>query len=170
VGGFAVKVVKPTGASLARHRSDQDVETPEDFMRAVVRRFGPIAVDLAATVDNAKARRFLTPQDNALEVAWSLFDGNLWLNPPFGDISPWATHCRAWTDAHHKFDRILMLVPASVGSKWFAKHVHGQAMVLALTGRLTFVGHTHPFPKDLILVEWGRFVGFDCWDWRLDAF
>ena len=38
----------------------------------------------------------------------------------------------------------------------------------ALAGRLTFEGHTQPYPKDLILARYHRGGGndFDCWDWR----
>lgn len=58
-----------------------------------------------------------------------------------------------------------LLVPASVGSRWFAEHVHGWARVLALSGRLSFDGIA-PFPKDLILAVYGEPPGFDVWDWR----
>jgi phage N-6-adenine-methyltransferase len=160
---------KRGGATLNRHRSEQDVETPADFLGAVVRRFGALAVDLAATPQNRKAPAAYSPLADSLSHDWTPHEGNLWLNPPFANIAPWAAKCRTSAAAPHDFDRILLLVPASVGSRWYADHVHGHAMVLALTGRLTFVGHRSPYPKDLILAVYGEWRGFDCWDWRRDA-
>ncbi len=43
-----------TGASMNRGNSKQDYETPDDFIAAVVKRFGRLSVDLAATADNRK--------------------------------------------------------------------------------------------------------------------
>lgn len=157
---------KPTGASMARHRSEQEVETPADFIAAVVDRFGPIAFDLAAIAKNAKSDHYFTPRMDGLKQDWSDLEGNLWLNPPFGSIAPWATKCRATTEERHRFSLILMLVPASVGTRWFADSVHQRALVLGLTGRVTFVGSKDPYPKDLMLVVYGTFRGFDTWDWR----
>lgn len=156
-----------TGASLARHRSVQDVATPEDFLWAVANRFKGITFDLAATPENSVCNeRHFSPEDNSLQIDWADLTGNLWLNPPYGNIGPWAAKCAASADARHNFDRILFLAPASIGSHWFARHVHGRAMVLALTGRLKFRGHADPFPKDLILAVYGEWRGFDVWDWR----
>lgn len=154
-----------TGPSVARHRSTQVVGTPRNFLDAVERRFGPMVVDLAATAENAKAAIFVTPEQDSLSADWSqLTWGNRWLNPPFGAIAPWAEKCaRAW---YSPSSPILLLVPASIGANWFAEHVYEHALVLALRGRVTFEGHTQPYPKDLILAVYGWPPGFECWDWR----
>ena len=159
-----------TGPSIARGKSKQDYETPADFIRAVERRFGPLVWDLAAREDNAKAPYFITPEQDSLTVDWGTLvpRGNRFLNPEFAQIAPWAEQCAA-TTLVPPLDRILLLVPASVGSVWFAEHVHEQAFVLALKGRLTFVGQEDPYPKDCILAVYGGFTGFDVWDWREDA-
>lgn len=162
-------VRKSTGASMARHRSEQDVATPPDFMLAVVRRFGPIAHDLAALPENTKAPSFYSPAEDSLKQDWTTLEGNLWLNPPFGTIRPWAAKCRASTSQRHRFHRLLMLVPASVGSRWFDMHVHQHSLVLGLLRRVKFVGAAHGYPKDLILVVYGGFRGFDTWDWLVTS-
>ena len=160
---------KKTGASLARGRSETVVGTPRVFLDAVERRWGPLTVDLAATAENAKAPHCITPEQDSLVQDWYRLQGNLWLNPPYDDIGPWAKKCvtelamaplRGW--------RVLFLVPASIGSNWFAEHVYCHAAVHALKGRLTFNGHKDPYPKDLILAEYGSLdgKGFDVWDWR----
>ncbi len=150
-------------------QSRQNYGTPRVFIDAVVERFGPLVCDLAADATNAKAPEWYSETENALDPAsdWAgdYFEGNLWLNPPFGDIAPWAEKCAAQARERHGF--ILMLTPASVGSNWFAQHVHGRAVVLGLSPRLTFEGCTDAYPKDLMLSVFGYgLAGFDTWRWR----
>lgn len=134
-------------------RSESTVETPADFMAAVEAKFGPIVLDLAATAENAKAERFFTPQDDSLKQCWAdLPFGNRWLNPPYSDIAPWVK--RAF-DSYTTFTPVLVLVPASVGSNWWADYVHEKCCVYLLRPRLTFVGHKSSYPKDLALLEYG---------------
>lgn len=150
-------------------RSEQVVCTPRDFLEAVAKRFGPIRVDLAATAENRVAPIHFGPGsehgEDSLKVHWHHFGGNLFCNPPFGRIDPWVEKATAEAKYHA---RVLMLLPASVGSDWFAEHVFGKALVLALRPRITFVNHSAPYPKDTVLVAWGPYVapGFDLWRWK----
>lgn len=155
--------------------SKQDYQTPPEFIDAVAKRFGRPTFDLAATAGQQilGVDHFFTPEQDSLRQSWvnlrtptedDAVARVAWLNPPFAKIAPWAdkltSECRwlrRWT---------LMLVPASVGSEWYAKHVHGKALVLGLSPRLTFVGERTPYPKDLMLVCVGfGTVGFDTWRW-----
>ncbi len=147
-------------------RSKQDYGTPWPFIHAVERRFGPLVGDLAATADNAKAPSFIRPEQDSLTVPWATIYplGNLWLNPEFTDIDPWAEKCAYESKKRHGL--ILMLTPASIGTDWFASHVNRQAMVIGLSPRLVFEGCTDPYPKDLMLSVYGGFAGFDCWRWK----
>lgn len=146
-----------------RGLSRQDYCTPAVFLDAVRARFGRLDWDLASTSTNAVAPLRL---DDSLNQDWGRIHGNLWLNPPFGDIAPWARKCAATPCGPDR--RILLLTPASVGAKWF-DHVWGHAKVFALRGRLSFDGKT-PFPKDCMLSVYGVApVGFEIWDWRLPA-
>jgi phage N-6-adenine-methyltransferase len=143
-------------------KSKQDYETPWEFIRAVEQRFGSLTWDLAANEQNRKADLFIGEDQNALSMCWGILSGNLWLNPPFGKISLWAEKCAITQRA---MGRILLLVPASVGSNWFASHVHNKALVLALAPRISFDGKSS-FPKDLMLCVYGAETGFDIWRWR----
>lgn len=157
----------PTGPTVKRHRSKQDYGTPWEFIRACERRFGLISWDLAATTENTKAPAWITPEMDSLAREWRM-KGNLWLNPPFADIGPWAEKCALDSSAHGA--RILFLTPASVGSNWFRDFVHGKALVLGLNGRLTFAGTDAPYPKDCILSAFGLGkTGFDVWTWTKEA-
>lgn len=154
-------------------RSRQDYGTPDDFLDAVERRFGSLTWDLAASEANTVvADRYYSESDDATEADWSarLTERDLaWLNPPFGAIgNVWAPLVLYWTRRIPGL-RVLMLVPASVGSDWFARYVHGRALVLALSPRLTFAGERDPYPKDLALCCYGFGAGgFDVWRWKAE--
>ena len=156
-----------TGPSINKGKSKQDYGTPMDFIRACERRFGPFAIDLACTKENAKAPSgFYYPEVDSLAQDWAeLGRLNLWLNPPFANIEPWAE--KLARECRYRLGHTLFLTPASVGSNWYANHVHGKAFVLGLAPRLTFEGTTDPYPKDLILSIYGYGMhGFDTWRWK----
>lgn len=158
------EIITPTGASFNRGKSRQDYETPEDFLAAVQKRFGIINCDLAARADNAKGPKWFDEAVDSLTVDWHRTEGNLWLNPPFDNISPWAEKCAVESE---KGAKILFLTPASVGSNWFSNFVFNKAHVLFLNKRLTFVGAKDAYPKDCILSCYGfGKPGFDVWRWK----
>lgn len=157
-------------------RSRQCYVTPDDFMFAVEERFGNIYFDLAATEKNAKATRFFTRRQNALEQLWAgkvakvAFPSGytFWLNPPYANIDPWLDKCTLEQPFLHGTGKILVLVPASVGSNWFTDYVLHKASIYFLKGRLCFI-RNKPYPKDLMLLAYRNpalptpaFV----WDWK----
>ena len=156
-------------------KSEQTVETPPEFLEAVERRFGPLAWDLACTRENAKAPRgIFYPSHDALadHENWSslIEPENAWLNPPFGDLRPWVAKCELTATGRSmplQRGRIFVLLPAAVGAGWFRDHVHEKARVLLLDQRLKFVGHAHPYPKDLVLAIYGQgYGGYERWSWE----
>jgi phage N-6-adenine-methyltransferase len=159
----------------AAHRSKQDYGTPWEFVRAVERRFGTLVVDLAASAENAKAGAWLDEAHDSLLAPWAERwpEGNLWLNPPFAKIDPWAAKCAA--ESAQRSGLILLLTPASIGTEWFAEHVLDNAMVLGLSPRMAFdgicpnprTGRIDLYPKDLMLSVFGFGLrGFATWRWR----
>ena len=149
--------------------SEQSVKTPANFMRAVKIMFGNIVVDLAANSQNAQVHPYISPEVDSLNYCWHeialVNDGWFWLNPPFKNTGDWMKKC-----AHESYmgARVLSLVLASVGSNWYRDFVHGKAYEIYLNGRLTFEGHTSPYPKDLMLLVWTPLPmpGKTIWDWR----
>ncbi len=162
-------------------RSKQDYTTPPEFLAAVARQFGAIDLDLACRPDNMVAPYGITEEIDSLAQDWSdpvywSKSGNVavsgdpirvaFLNPPVANIRPWAAKLEAcrwlprWT---------LMLVPASMGSKWWADHVLNKTMVYGIP-RLAFGGQdgkSELYPKDLALICAGFGVaGSGYWDWR----
>jgi phage N-6-adenine-methyltransferase len=153
-----------TGPSMNKGRSKQDYGTERPFLDAVEKRFGMIRHDLAASAENAVCENYYDEHRDSFAHDWRALRGVLWLNPPFANIAPWAAKC---AESASPTTRILLLVPASVGSNWFAEHVHGKAIVLFLNPRIKFVGMPDPYPKDLILACYGMGAqGFDVWRWK----
>jgi DNA N-6-adenine-methyltransferase Dam len=149
--------------------SEQVVGTPRDFLDAVEARFGKMDADLAATAGNAVGRNWYGPDSvrcptgDSLDADWTEVDGNLWLNPPYKNIGPWAKKCAETPTGPDR--RIFLLVPLTT-SVWACRFIWGEASVLGLTPRLKFVGHTSSFPKDLCLAVYGELPGFDTWRWK----
>jgi len=161
-------------------RSKQDYQTPRDFLDAVKNKFGvkAWAWDLAADGSNRvtfERNNYFGPDHprfrDALVQDWTKLRGDLWLNPPYADIEPWAEKCAELDCDSFSVDsiglprRIFFLVPASVGSNWWADHVHGKARIVFPRPRLSFDGIA-PYPKDLGLIVFGEKPGYETWRWR----
>ena len=144
-------------------KSKQDYATPNDFIEAVTKKFGKIDFDLAANQTNTKAEKFYSEEDASLSQDWTKLEGNLWLNPPFSKIKPWAEKCKNSIGANK---RILFLTPASIGSNWFYDNIYRFAKIYALKPRLQFEGCEDPYIKDCMLSCYGETVGFEVWNWK----
>lgn len=148
------------------HRSVQTYGTPVELLQAVKRRLhiGAFACDLAASAENAVAPLFYSEGNSAFDNTWNMGTGVSWLNPPFENIKPWVE--KAWEESQ-KGAHVVMLLPASVGSNWYKDYVHQKAYVVFISPRITFVGETTPYPKDLMLCVYQPFSmhGTDVWRW-----
>lgn len=172
----------------AGKESKQSVSTPPDLVEYVKRRW-PIAIDLAASADNAICSDFLSEAEDSMLVDWmrrilcppnpdiyDLYASSLmpwprpvgWLNPPFGKLDPWMEKSRAEANrgAH-----TVSLVPASIESGWFSQHVYqGPCTVYVLKGRLKFPGYANVAGQGHMLIDWhgGAWGGIHVIDWRLE--
>lgn len=158
------------GAAYHRGTSEQSVQTPAEFIHAVKRRWGLTEFywDLAADLDNRQAPNFFDEAQDALQQVWPTTAGRemCWLNPPYANIGAWVKKAAQSPQCH-----TLMLVPASVGTNWYRDWVFPYAATIVLNGRLTFVGHEHPYPKDLMLLHYAHGFGaasFSLWRWQDD--
>jgi site-specific DNA-methyltransferase (adenine-specific) len=137
-------------------------------MTAVYGYFGKLAWDLAADETNTQCQYWYNEQQDSLKQEWHKLKGMLWLNPPYANIRPWVLKCLT---EKRLGASILLLVPASVGSEWFASYVHREATVLFLSPRLSFDGK-NPYPKDLMLCHFNpdfdrndHSTHYGCWRW-----
>jgi phage N-6-adenine-methyltransferase len=161
---------KSTGTRVSGD-GKQDWGTPREFVDAVERQFqARMDFDLAATAANTIVKReFFTPEDDALTKSWKGIGKNLWLNPPFSAGEAFAKKC--WEEAKHlnPDQRIFLLSRGSISTKWYAKWVHGSAMVYAIIPRLKFVGAEAGYNAELVLAVFhpGRKPsGFWHWTWN----
>ncbi len=147
-----------------RHETEQSVGTPWDFFRLLDKEFS-FTFDLAADSANTKCHLHFNEQDNSLAQDWADIWGWAFLNPPFANIEPWVRKCY---EESQRGAKIVALLPASVGSRWFAEWVWGKCELRFLTGRLTFIGHDKPYPKDLMLAIYakGLWPMVSPWDWK----
>jgi len=154
------------------HRSVQTVRTPPELLTAIGDTFHVLcwARDLAATADNSVAAiqgHYYGPGsklgENSLLSDWPAH-GDLWLNPPFADLEPWVKKC---AEQQCRIGRIFVLLPAATGANWFLRYVWNRAHVVLLTPRVTFTGHSSPYPKDLLIAAYGAVRGgISAWRWK----
>lgn len=120
-----------------------DRGTLPEFIAEMEERFGVFDLDVAASFENAKARRFYTAEDDGLSLPWI---GNVWCNPPYSGLAAWVS--KAWEEwdcgnAHS----IVMLLPANrTEQKWWQDHIEHRRdrsdsplKVEFLPGRMRFI-------------------------------
>ncbi len=146
-------------------RSKQDYGTPQELIDAIERRWGKLTFDLAASDANAKCEQYFTVEEDYLTQPALPNRELCWLNPPFDKLAKWVKKTSLDTC---EGQRTIELVPAAVGSNWFADHVWMRAQVIALRPRIVFEGMAQGFPKDCMLLVWGLSEpqGFELWKWK----
>lgn len=115
-------------------------ETPQWLFDALNTEFH-FDLDVCAIPENAKVKRFFTPEQDGLKQEWT---GTVWCNPPYGkDICNW---CRKAAEADCT---VVMLLPSRTDTRWFHDYVYGKAEIRFIRGRLKFSGikTSAPFPS-----------------------
>lgn len=171
----------------------QDVATPQPFFdwldRGVVPsktwpwldsppagyRFG---FDLSAQAHNTKCPRYFSPEDDSLSQDWSKVCGInkedyllgfwAWNNPPYGRDAP--KFAKKASEEVLKGARLVQLMKAAVGTRWFNKYVKGHpCKVIVLEGRVPFDGDYdgNSANFDSMLIEWnGGPFKIEFLDWK----
>ena len=149
-------------------------ETPQDFFNRLNDEFN-FTVDVCATAENAKCKRYYTKQDDGLSQDWV---GNVWMNPPYGDpeyackanckkkkcvtrghhnktyipgIKDWMKRAN---DASKVGATVVCLVPARTDTAWWHEHVIKHE-VRFIRGRLKFgnAKNSAPFPSAVVVMR-----------------
>lgn len=105
--------------------SNQNVSTPDNFVRAVEKLFGiKFLIDYAASEDNTKAPCFISEEINALTISWKV-DCWGWLNPPYKNLTEWINKCAKEKELGSK---IITIWPLSSDANqhrvWSENHVY----------------------------------------------
>lgn len=105
-------------------------------------------VDVCALPDNAKCKKYYTPEQDGLSQPWT---GVCWCNPPYGrEIGKWVE--KAYNSAKDGA-LVVMLLPARVDTRWFHDYIYNKAEVRFIRGRLKFgkLKNNAPFPSMIVV-------------------
>lgn len=121
-------------------------ETPQDFFDELDREFH-FELDVCATAENRKCRKFFTKVEDGLSQEWK---GICWMNPPYGrEIGKWVQ--KAY-ESSLKGATVVCLIPARTDTKWFHDYcIHGE--IRFIRGRLKFgnSNNSAPFPSAVVI-------------------
>ena len=121
-------------------------ETPQDFFNKLNKEFN-FDVDVCATKENAKCKKFYTPEENGLQQNWA---GTCWMNPPYGrEISRWVKK------AAESKATVVCLLPARTDTRWFHEYIYNKAEIRFIKGRLKFGNsdNSAPFPSMIVIFK-----------------
>ncbi|MDD5006757.1 MAG: DNA N-6-adenine-methyltransferase [Candidatus Omnitrophica bacterium] len=135
-------------------------ETPQYFFDKLNEEFN-FDVDVCATPENAKCRRFITKEQNGLSLSWEMYcalvrvsGGRVWMNPPYGrEIGKWVK--KAYEEGRKSGITVVGLLPARTDTKWFHDYIYGKAEIRFIKGRLRFVDGKNSAPFPSMVVIWG---------------
>lgn len=126
-------------------------ETPQCLFDKLNSKFH-FDIDVCATKENAKCKKFYTKKQNGLLQEWK---GVCWCNPPYGrEIIKWV---RKASISAKNGTTVVMLIPARTDTKWFHDYIYKKdnVKIKFIRGRLKF-GNTQnsaPFPSMLVLFK-----------------
>ena len=134
--------------SEALYSSQTDMwETPQDLFDDLDREFH-FDLDVCAIPENAKCKKFYTPEQDGLRQPW---DGTCWCNPPYGrEIGKWVRRALFASVSGYT---VVMLLPARTDTKWFHDYIYKRAEIRFLKGRLKFGNskNSAPFPSMIVI-------------------
>lgn len=145
------------GLKKRRHlKPAESVEwgTPQDAFDELDTEFD-FTVDVAASKQNRKCKRFFSLVENGLYQDWS--KERCFMNPPYGN------ELNAWTKKAYeeslKGALVVGFLPARTDTKWFHDYVLGKAEIRFIKGRVKYVTNQEdPTPATFptIIVIWGK--------------
>ena len=138
--------MKPMTSNVHFMAERQDWETPQFLFDGLNAEFG-FELDVCATAENAKCKRYFSEQDDGLTQIW---EGVCWMNPPYGrQIERWMK--KAFESAREGA-LVVCLVPARTDTRWWHKYaMWGE--IRYLRGRLRFgsSANSAPFPSAVVV-------------------
>ena len=137
------------GHRVLTSRLSTEWETPPELFSALNDRH-QFTLDVCATPDNTKCRRFFTKRDDGLSKSWA--GERVWLNPPYGrQIGDWVAK------ATEEECLAVCLIPSRTDTRWWHDSVMEHASdIQFLRGRVRFVGAQSGAPFPSAVVTFGR--------------
>ena len=94
-----------------------DWATPWELFRQLDAEF-KFNVDVCATLENRKCMQFVSPEQDALTVAWANLRGPCWMNPPYGrELKRWVQ--KAYDEKANGVTTVC-LVPSRTDTRWWS--------------------------------------------------
>ena len=121
--------------------------TPKDFFNSLNAEFN-FTLDPCALTENAKCKKFYTPEQNGLNQDWS---GEIvFCNPPYSEVSKWVE--KAYSEAK-RGAKTVMLIPSRTDTKWFHEFIYQKHEIRFVKGRLKFGDQKNsaPFPSMIVV-------------------
>jgi phage N-6-adenine-methyltransferase len=121
-------------------------------------RYYQFSLDVCAIPENAKCKRFFSPQENGLKQKW---ERNCWMNPPYGrEIVKWV---RKAYESSLDGTVVVALLPARTDTAWFWDYVYDKAMIEFIRGRLRFSDGkgAAPFPSMIAVWDYSHPIARD---------
>ena len=121
--------------------------TPQDFFDKLNEEFH-FTLDVCAIPENAKCKKYYTPDINGLSQKWS---GVCWCNPPYGrEITNWVE--KAYLESRGGVT-VVMLLPARTDTRWFHEFIYDKSEIRFVKGRLKFgnASASAPFPSMVVI-------------------
>lgn len=109
------------------------------LITATERTFGKLTVDLAATENDTRCPLYIGPDRNTFTVDWTNeLDGKIgWLNPPPGDMEPWAAKVAV---EGMRGAKIVFIAQLCADANWFWGLRRSGATVYVLVPRILHDG------------------------------
>lgn len=123
-------------------------ETPQELFDSLNDEFH-FTIDVCATKENAKVKRFFTKEQDGLKQEWK--GETVWCNPPYGRaMYAWIHKCY-----EHSIEggTAVMLIPCRTDTKAFHDWIFPYAELRFVRGRLRFGGSNinAPFPSVIVV-------------------
>jgi len=112
-----------------------EYETPQDFFEALNQEFH-FDLDVAATIENAKCKRFFTKEDDGLQCDW-FTSGAVWVNPPYDkSIALWVM--KAYETSQKGCPVVCLIQGRSTDTKMWHDYVMKSSEIRFIKDRLHF--------------------------------
>ena len=125
--------------------------TPQEFFDKYNEQFN-FETDVCALPENAKCKRFFTPEMDGLAQTWT---GVCWMNPPYGrEVGRWIR--KEYEIARDNGATVVCLLPARTDTAWWHDYIKPHAKDIEfIRGRIKFGGakHSAPFPSVVVVFD-----------------
>ena len=142
-----------TEGMMSSNRSDW--ETPGELFDVLDREFR-FTVDVCATENNSKCKRFFTPEQNGLIQPWG--GERCWCNPPYGREYPKWVH-KAYKEMLMNNTLSVVLIPARTDTITFHRYIMCASEIRFIKGRISFLVPDQdkpspaPFPSMVVVFK-----------------